>query len=130
MSYAGDKSIHFFTAVKRSAEFQWTEECESEFMDLKQFLSTSLVLVCPKEKSPLTLYLAVFEKVVSLVLVQDSDGDKRSVYFVIKVLKRGRSSLSKDQAVSFISSNYRQETQKILSGPPYRSEGKVSQNES
>lgn len=56
-------------------------------MELKQFLSAPPILVCPKENSPLTLYLAVSEKVVSSVLVQDCDGDERSVYFVNKVLK-------------------------------------------
>lgn len=31
LSCARDKSIHFFAAVKKSAKFQWTEECENAF---------------------------------------------------------------------------------------------------
>lgn len=50
------------------------EEYESMFMELKQFLSTPLILVHLKENSPITLYVTVSEETVSLVLVQDSDG--------------------------------------------------------
>lgn len=45
------------------------EECEREFMEMKQFMSTPPVLVRPKENSPITLYLEVSERVVSSLLV-------------------------------------------------------------
>lgn len=56
-------------------------------MELNQLLSTPPILVCPKENSPFTLYLAISEKAISLVLVQDNDGDKRPIYFFSKVFK-------------------------------------------
>lgn len=87
LSYAGDKSIYFFVAIKKLAEFVWTEECEKEFVELKQFLFTPPILARSKKTSPLILYLAVSEKEISLVLVQDNDGDERQIYFVSKVLK-------------------------------------------
>lgn len=57
-------------------------------MELNQFLSSPLILVRPKENSTLVLYLAVSEKVISSVLVQNDDGEERPVYFVSKVFKR------------------------------------------
>lgn len=87
VSYAGDKSIHFFATIKKSAEFKWTEECEKTFMELKQFLYMPSILVRPREKLPLTLYLTVSEKDTISVLVQDNNKDERPVDFVNKVLK-------------------------------------------
>src|ERR1051325_10307850 len=87
LSCAGDKSIHFFSAIKKRAQFEWTEACEEAFNSLKQLLSAPPVLVRPKENSQLTLYLAVTDGAVSSVLVQDTEEGERPVYFVSKVLK-------------------------------------------
>lgn len=87
LSCVGDKSIHFFVTIKKSGSFQWTEACEQKFMEFKKFLSAPSILVYPKENSPLTLYLAVSDKAISYVLVQDSDEGERPIYFVSKVLK-------------------------------------------
>lgn len=87
ISCAGDKSIHLFVAIKISAKFIWTEECQKVFVELKQFLSAPAIWVKPKENSTLILYLEVSEKAVNSVLVQDDDGEERSVYFISKVLK-------------------------------------------
>lgn len=65
----------------------WTEECEKEFGESKKFLSSQPILVRPKVKPPFILYLAVSEKAISSVLVHDSEGDERAIYFVSKVLK-------------------------------------------
>ena len=54
---------------------------------MNQFRSTPLILVRPKEDSPITLYLEVSKKDVNLVLAQDNDGDEMPVFFVIKVFK-------------------------------------------
>ena len=49
LSCAGDKSIHFFTAIRKSKEFKWTEACEEAFQEVKQFLSSPPILVRPLE---------------------------------------------------------------------------------
>lgn len=51
------------------------------------FLSAPLVFVRLKEKSPLTLYMAVSNRSLSFVLVQDNDEGERPIYFVSKVYK-------------------------------------------
>lgn len=54
---------------------------------MKQFLSSPPILVRPKAKSPLVLYLFVSDKAIRSVLVQDGDNGERPVYFVSKLLK-------------------------------------------
>jgi hypothetical protein len=56
---------------KSDDKFEWTEEADIAFAQLKKGLSTPLVLVAPKEKEPLLLYIAATHQVVSTVLVVD-----------------------------------------------------------
>jgi hypothetical protein len=46
-----------------------TAEAQAAFDDLKHRLSTSLVLVTPREKEPMLLYIATTNQVVSSALV-------------------------------------------------------------
>jgi hypothetical protein len=43
---------------KSEDKFEWTEEADIAFAQLKKVLSTQPVLVAPKEKEPLLLYIA------------------------------------------------------------------------
>jgi hypothetical protein len=43
---------------KSNKKFEWTEEADAMFSQLKKVLSTPLVLVAPKEREPLQLYIA------------------------------------------------------------------------
>jgi hypothetical protein len=54
---------------KSDKKFEWTEEADEAFSQLKKVLSTPLVLVAPKEREPLLLYIAATHQVVSTVLV-------------------------------------------------------------
>ena len=51
------------------------------------FLSSPPILTRPGENAPLILYLAVYEKSMSSILVQEGEDGEKSVYFVSKVLK-------------------------------------------
>jgi hypothetical protein len=42
---------------KSDKNFQWTEEAHVAFSQLKKVLSTPPVLVAPKEREPLLLYI-------------------------------------------------------------------------
>jgi hypothetical protein len=44
--------------MKKSDKFEWNEEADKAFAHLKQVLSTPPVLVEPREKEPLLLYIA------------------------------------------------------------------------
>jgi dsDNA-binding SOS-regulon protein len=54
---------------KSDDKFEWTKEVDIAFAYLKKVLSTPPVLVAPKEKEPLLLYIAATDQVVSTVLV-------------------------------------------------------------
>jgi hypothetical protein len=66
----GEKALPFYALMKKSdKKFEWTEEADAAFSQLKKVLSTPPVLVAPKEREPLLLYIAVTHQVVSMVLV-------------------------------------------------------------
>jgi dsDNA-binding SOS-regulon protein len=66
----GEKALPFYALMKKSDDkFEWTEEADIAFAQLKKVLSTPPVLVAPKEKEPLLLYIAATHQVVSTILV-------------------------------------------------------------
>jgi hypothetical protein len=77
---------------KSDDKFEWTEEEDTAFAQLKKVLSTSPVLVTPKENEPLLLYITVTHQVVSTVLVVERSEEgkahevQRPVYFISEVL--------------------------------------------
>jgi hypothetical protein len=77
---------------KSDKKFEWTEEADAAFSLLKRVLSTPPVLVAPKEREPLLLYITAIDQVVSTVLVVErseegkAHGVQRPVYFLSKVL--------------------------------------------
>jgi dsDNA-binding SOS-regulon protein len=89
----GEKALPFYALMKKSDDkFEWTEEADAVFAQLKKVLSTSPVLVAPKEKEPLLLYIAATHQMVSTVLVVERSeegkvhGVQRLVYFISEVL--------------------------------------------
>jgi ribonuclease HI len=81
---------------KSDDKFEWTEEADAAFAELKKVLSTPPVLVAPKEKEPLLLYITATHQVVSTVLVVErseegkTHGVRRPVYFISEVLSPTR----------------------------------------
>jgi hypothetical protein len=89
----GEKALPFYALMKKSDDkFEWTEEADTTFAQLKKVLSTPPVLVAPNEKKPLLLYIAATHQVVSTLLVVETSeegkahGVQRPVYFLSKVL--------------------------------------------
>jgi hypothetical protein len=63
---------------KLDKKFKWTEEADATFVQLKKVLSTPPVLVAPKEKEPLLLYIAATHQVVSTVLVVEQSEEGKA----------------------------------------------------
>jgi dsDNA-binding SOS-regulon protein len=89
----GEKALPFYALMKKSDDkFEWIEEADTTFAQLKKVLSTPPVLVAPKEKEPLLLYIAATHQVVSTILVVKTSeegkahGVQRPVYFLSEVL--------------------------------------------
>ena len=57
VSKATDKCLPFFRILKKS--FEWTDECQKAFEDLKKYLSSPPLLSLSKPKEELYLYIAV-----------------------------------------------------------------------
>jgi hypothetical protein len=51
----GEKALPFYALMKKSDDkFEWSEEADTAFVQLKKVFSTPLVLVAPKEKRATT----------------------------------------------------------------------------
>ena len=86
ISRSSDRCKPFYDILKKNKKFEWKEEHEKAFQELKTYLSTPPLLVKPIDAEPLILYLAVSSHTVSAVLVKDLEGDQHPVYYVSKSL--------------------------------------------
>ena len=88
----GEKALPFYALMKKGENFEWNEEADKAFEHMKRTISTPPILVAPREKEPLLLYIAATPQVVSTVLVVERDeegknhGVQRPVYFLSEVL--------------------------------------------
>ena len=80
ISKAMDKCLPFFHTLRKS--FEWTNECQKAFEDLKKYLSSPPLLNLSKLGEELYLYLAISQAAVSVALVREEDGSQRLVYFI------------------------------------------------
>jgi hypothetical protein len=97
----GEKALPFYALMKKSdKKFEWTEEADAAFSQLKKVFSTPPVLVAPKEREPLLLYITATHQVVSTMLVVEQSeegkahGVQRPVYFLSEVCHRQNSSIN------------------------------------
>ena len=71
-SRATDRCLPFFRTLRKS--FEWTDECQKAFNDLKMYLSSPSLLSPSVQGEELYLYLAVSHAAVSAALVREEDG--------------------------------------------------------
>src|SRR3954466_4616776 len=92
ISRMGEKALSFYQLLRKADKFEWTSEADDAFEDLKRLLFTSPVLVTPKEREPLLLYIAATHQEVSTVLVVERPeegkihGVQRPIYYLSEVL--------------------------------------------
>ncbi|KAK3040023.1 hypothetical protein RJ639_027334 [Escallonia herrerae] len=68
-------------------DFEWTEECQKSFEELKLYLSSPPLLTKPVTGEDLLLYLSISEVAVSTVLIWEEEGKQRPVYHISNVLQ-------------------------------------------
>ena len=61
----------FYQLLKKWKGFQWDEECDTTFRNLKEYLMQAPVLTAPELGEDLFIYLSVSEHAVSAVLLRD-----------------------------------------------------------
>jgi hypothetical protein len=92
----GEKALPFYAFIKHGEKFEWNEEADKAFEHLKHIISTPPVLVAPREKEPLLLYIAATSQVVSTVLVVEREeegkihGVQLPAYFLNGVLSQSK----------------------------------------
>ena len=67
--------------------FEWTDECQKAFKDLKKYLSFPPLLSPSKPGEELYLYLAVSQAVISTALVREEEGSQRPIYFISRAFR-------------------------------------------
>ena len=85
ISKATDKCLPFFRVLKKL--FEWTDECQKAFEDLKRYLSSPPLLSPSVPGEELYLYIAVSQAAVSAALVQEDGHSQRPVYFVSRAFR-------------------------------------------
>ena len=75
-----------FKLLKKDASTKWTEECQTVFDAIKNYLSNPPLLVPLLEGSPLLLYLSVSDSAFGSVLGQHNETGKkkRDIYYISK----------------------------------------------
>ncbi|GJY77624.1 reverse transcriptase domain-containing protein [Tanacetum coccineum] len=90
LSKSAEKSLPLFKTLKKcikKSDFHWTLEAEQAFKQLKQHLSELPLLVAPKPKEELIVYLATSHGAISAVLMTERDTVQTPLYFVIRALQ-------------------------------------------
>lgn len=96
ISRLGEKGLPFFQLLKASEKFVWSEEADAAFTQLKQFLTSPLVLTAPREDETLLLYIVATNRVVSITMVVERNEPnhvykvQRPIYFVSEVLSESK----------------------------------------
>ncbi|XP_042441455.1 uncharacterized protein LOC122026808 [Zingiber officinale] len=90
ISRMADWSLPFFKILRRATKFQWDEECDQAFEELKVYLNSLPVLAKPVIGEPLRIYLSSTEHAVGLAFVR-LDDEEQSVYFLSHILKDAES---------------------------------------
>ncbi|GFV77070.1 retrovirus-related Pol polyprotein from transposon 412 [Trichonephila clavipes] len=69
-------------------KFQWTKECEDSFLQLKEALTSSPILIYPQPDKPFILDTDASNESVGAVLSQEIDGQERVVAYWSKCLSK------------------------------------------
>ena len=85
VSKATDKCLPFFCTLRKL--FEWTDECQKAFEDLKKYLSSPPLLSPSKPGEELYFYIAVSQAAVSTALVREGEGSQRPVYFISRAFR-------------------------------------------
>ena len=74
VSKATDKCLPFFRVLRKS--FEWTDECQKAFDNLKKYLSSPSLLSPSMPGEKLYLYIPVLQAAVSAALVRNEGGSQ------------------------------------------------------
>ena len=111
---ATDKCLPFFKVLKKA--FEWTDECQKAFQDLKAYLTTAPLLSSSTLGEKLYFYLAVSPYAVSSTLIRERREDIKACLLYKQSTKRSRGTISYDGEVGLCIGNSFQEAKALLLG--------------
>ncbi|GLU23410.1 hypothetical protein SLE2022_394160 [Rubroshorea leprosula] len=84
---SAERCLPFFKALREPKNFQWTNECQQAFDELKRYLASAPLLSKPVDGECLYLYLGVTQEAVSSVLLREENKNQKPICYVSKVLQ-------------------------------------------
>ncbi|CAA0832670.1 Unknown protein, partial [Striga hermonthica] len=87
ISKVAEKSGPLFKTLKKSAKFQWTEEAQKAFEELRGVLANLPLLAKPVQGEELVLYISIGERAVSSVLLREEGTAQLPIYYVSRVMQ-------------------------------------------
>ena len=85
VSRVTDKCLPFFCTLKKS--FEWTDECQQAFEELKAYLSSPPLLSPSQPGEELFLYLAISLAAISAALIKEEDKVQKLVYYASRAFR-------------------------------------------
>ncbi|GKU87474.1 hypothetical protein SLEP1_g1867 [Rubroshorea leprosula] len=98
---SAERCLPFFKALREPKNFQWTEECQKAFDELKQYLASAPLLFKPVEGESLYLYMGVTGEAVSSVLLREENKNQKPICYVSKVLQGAEQNYPLAEKVAF-----------------------------
>jgi ribonuclease HI len=99
VSRSTDKCLPFFKTLRKA--FQWTEECQKAFKELKVYLSSPPLLSPSQTGEELYLYLAVSAFVVSSALIHEEERIQKPFYYSNRALRGAEERYSNMEKLAF-----------------------------
>ncbi|GKA39727.1 reverse transcriptase domain-containing protein [Tanacetum coccineum] len=90
LSKSAKKSLPFSKTLKKctkKSDFQWIAEAEMAFKQIKRLIAELPMLMAPKEKEELIMYLAAAKEAISMVLIAKRDEKQTPIYFISRALQ-------------------------------------------
>lgn len=81
-----NKCRPFFQLLKKRKDFQWTDECQVVFDELKLYLSRAPILTKSMVGEALYMYLVMKNHVVSVVLLRLDYGFQKPIIYISETL--------------------------------------------
>ena len=99
VSKAINKCLPFFKVLKQA--FQWTNECEVAFQNLKEYLAKPPLLSLSIEGENLFLYLVVSQIAVSSTLICEESKIQRPVYYASQAFQGAEAKYPRMEKMAF-----------------------------
>ena len=97
----GLNKSYFMTYQTLRKAFQWTEECQKAFEELKVYLSFPPLLSPSQTSEELYLYLAVSASAVSSALIREEERIQKPVYYTSRAWRGAEERYSNMEKLAF-----------------------------